>query len=213
VIGVPLAAWAASRLEARLRLVAEFATVAAIVYGLHESVSVGAKDVVVTAVALTALIGLLRLATKLPRRLVPAAAVAAAAVVLLAGYEQQKQLNDNRWKGEPVLVAVTKFAPSGYRIGVAGEPALSDTVPVYPMFGPRLRNKVQWIGPLVRGVLRDWPTRAGFRGAVQRSKFDLIVIERGSPARAQVKQQDWLAGLGYKQVAQSRALTLYRRGA
>ena len=212
LVALPVAAWAAAQLVPRVRTAVEVVAVAAIAYGLHESADVSAKDFVVTAVLCAVVLLAARFAIKMPRRLVPAVAGAAALIVFAAGYKQQQAYMKHRFHGDNAIELIENYAPAGYRIGVAGQPALSDTVPVYAMFGPRLRNKVQWVGPLVDGMLQDYKSAGGFRRAVREERYDFIMIQRGSPPKPAVEQQAWLRGTGYRPVGRSRALTLYKRG-
>ena len=132
-----------------------------------------------------------------------AGATACAAGLLLAGLAvQEERFADTRYEGEAAPARwISAHAPSGKRIGVLGEGFV-----VQPMFGPRLENEVEYVGPVVDGMLRTYGSRGELAGALEEGDYDLVLlqdsglIEPGLPQR----QERWLRELGYRLVASGR---------
>ena len=86
-------------------------------------------------------------------------------------------------------------------------------LPIYPAFGPRLENTVEFIGRRSDdALLRRLDRRDGFLGRLERIDPDLLIVgrdvasvfdpdhDRRSPAGAELA---WAQSAGYVQVAQS----------
>ena len=78
------------------------------------------------------------------------------------------------------------------------------------MFGPRIGNRVQYVGEFRDGMLRDYGTRRGFLAGLRDQRDDLLLVSRGDPPQAQVEQQRWARSAGFEQVARSERFILYR---
>lgn len=219
LVAAPLGAWAVGRLG-RWRVVAELAAVVAIADGIRRSF-----DDVVAPAALTALVvgavvatglalarrhGVSRAAFSRPARLAVVAAFAALTVVI--GYEGQRRFNDGRYLGiEPAFDVVLSEAPSGRRIGVAGEWTVTGYAPIWPMFGPEMGNEVEFVGPPREGRLYEYRDRDSFRAALRRDRYDFLVIGLADSPTDTPPEERWAHSAGYRQVTRSDRLALYER--
>jgi hypothetical protein len=212
LIAGALAAWLAGRLG-RWRLLVEALAVVAVVDGIHESFHVSGFDLRLTAGLLAAAAVLVAVAVPVARRLrgrgaqVAAAALAGAVVAagaVAAGYHGQRRFNERRYLGiEPTFDWVAQRAPAGHRIGVDGEFATGLVSPNLPLFGPRLRNSVEYVGPLVEHMRQEYPTRQGLQAALRRGRYDLVLVGRGAIPRDGSPAERWTEQAGYVPVARS----------
>jgi hypothetical protein len=134
----------------------------------------------------------------LPRRVRPAVAVAGLlAVVLVSAH----RANDQGYgQFDPTLAWIEQHAPAGKRIGLAGVWTPGGVSPVLPAFGPRLGNRVEYVGEFREHMLRRHANAEDFwRGL---DGFDLLVVGAGS------QEEDWA---GWRIVARSRRLVLMSR--
>jgi hypothetical protein len=207
LIAGALTAWAATRLG-RWRLAVEALAVVAVADGIRESFHVSGFDLGVSAALLAGLAALAlaaRFALRRPRWVVVGAAGAlAAAGLVLAGYHGQRRFNDRRYLGvEPTFDWIALRAPGGHRVGIAGEFATGAVSPNYPLFGPRLRNRVAYVGPTVRDKLQEYGSRAPFTAALRRGGYDLVLVGRGLVPHDGTAAERWTAAAGYVPVARS----------
>jgi Dolichyl-phosphate-mannose-protein mannosyltransferase len=108
---------------------------------------------------------------------------AASACVALAvfGARAQTTFNDGRYLGkDPVLDAFAEAADPA-RVGLAGSWTAEEPAPIYPAFGRRLQNEVEYVGRDADGLLTRLATRDEFVEALQDGSFDLLLIGLGSP--------------------------------
>jgi hypothetical protein len=215
LIGAALGAWVSGRLG-RLRPLLEVGALIALLHAVSRNTHVSAKATAVAALAV-ALVAAAWVAregkVRLPSLGTPplAAGLACASLAFAVGglYLQERRLNHNRRYTVPDQSGewVTVNAPSGRRIGVAG----LGYEPVYPMYGPRLRNQVKYVGPRVEGMLRAYRHRSDFQDAVARGRYDLVLLHRtdwSDPGPLPERHGRWLREMGYRPVA--RFLPLYR---
>ena len=170
-----VAAWAVGR-SGRLGLLWQTLLVAAVLAGLADSFDVSFPHLALAAAAVLAACALVWLARA--RRLEVTAAAAAALVLAVGGYALQRDYNDARFRrAAPSLDWVLDHAPSGRRIGVAGDWG-AGFVPTYGLFGPRLGNDVRYVGRLEHGLLSQFSDREGFVRALERGGYDVLVVGR-----------------------------------
>jgi len=112
-------------------------------------------------------------------------------------------------------------APSGSRIGVAGYWSSQAFVPIYALFGPRLGNDVEYVGPTVDHQVREYGDRASFLAAARRGSYDLLAVGLlEEPDFEDLRPQQlldnppevrWATGAGYAEVARDDAFVLLAR--
>ena len=219
LLAAPLGAWAAGRLR-RGRVVLEaFLALAALVGAYDAFGPLGASEVVVAAVVLAAAAGtgwaLWRLArTPRPRARLALAVVAPLVVLvaLTAGYRANQRVNDARYLGiDPAIDAVLRGAPEDRRIGLAGLWTVNGLTPIWPSFGTRIGNEVEYVGHIDDGFLRQYAQRDRFLAALRAGDYDLLVVGRGltDPPRA-VAAERWALSAGWRTVAVSERLRALR---
>ena len=214
LLGAGVAAWATGRLG-RGRLALEALALLFVLDALRRNLHVGADALAAGALALAVLAGA---AWLVRARRVPGPALAGLAAVAAVGllYAQEQRFNDGRYdEAEPTAHWIDDNAPEDRRVGVVGEGFV-----VYPMFGPRLGNEVEYVGPREDGMLRTYRDRGRFDAAIEEGGYDLVLVQRagfidpGLPER----QERWIRELGYEQVAEgnqfpagAQTVGLYRR--
>lgn len=217
-----LSAWALGR-GRRVRLPAECIVLVAVVAGVERGADVPARTMAAAAAAL-ALAGVLGYGILVLRgRLtggsrLPAVAAALALVALLTvAYARQREYYGDRFtrQGDPVLSYLGQRAKSGHRVAIAGVPSVDGLNPVWPAFGPRLRNHVEFVGRFVDGHVREYDDRRAWTRAIRAGRFDLLVVGRGGYAPgcklpgSETDDDAWARAAGFKRLAATERLTLY----
>ena len=164
-------------------------------------------------------LALLAVAAQLARRkqlgpeAVAGVTVAGALLLVAVGDEAQQRFHDRRYADvDPVLTYIRDRAPQGNRIGIAGEAAEVSPV-LLAAFGPRLENRVEYVGPFRRHLLHFYEDRESFTGALRRGRYDLLLVEHGLRRKNLASdQQHWAEDEGWRPVAESTRSTLYRPG-
>ena len=202
-------AWAIGCLPRAPAVAFQVALVAAVAIGARSGYEVrGARDIVLAALAL-ALAGaagwaLWRVRSR-PAVLV-AASVAAAAVLLAGGHRVEQRINDERYLGiDPAIDVLLKVAPEGKRIGLAGDWSVSGLSPIWPAFGTRISNHVEYVGYFA-GFLRRYETQARFADALRRGRYDVLVVGRGFDPPQPTREQRWAIEAGWSTLALSPRL-------
>jgi hypothetical protein len=219
IAAAPLAAWLCTRLG-RLGQVVQLAAVALIVKALarvypdHQGFAIALAAIVFcVGVAWWAI----RQRSPTPRLsgwLRPAAIYALLMVALVAGAFRARSRFTYRTyaAADSTLSWLLANAPSGHAVGLANVWSNAGFSPIFPAFGPRLGNRVGYLGPFVRHLLGQYPTEASFAGGLRRGRYDLLVIGLGFPdPQPQVPDETWAHAAGYAEVARSPRLALYAR--
>ncbi len=223
LVAATLGAWAAGRLG-RARVALEVVALLAVADGVRRGFPISLREAVRAAagaaVAGGVAYGLIRLSPRLGPRPAMAGRVGLAFVtvlmVVVVGHERQERFNEGRYAGgDPSIDWIAKYAPSGHRIGLAGVWSVEGLSPVLPAFGPRLDNRVAFVGEFVGGQLRELETRAGFAAAVRRGGYDLLIVGRAGYSGCQVPgaegdENAFASAEGFVKLAESDRLTLYR---
>lgn len=218
VLSAPLAAWVTGRLG-RAGLVLELAGVGLIVDALSRLLPLGGR----LALVLTAAIGAAGIVALRPRyrrnlsRLRPRRGMPLAIGLLIAltavvgALATRRAYNEQPYQADATLAWLLQHAPAGHRIGLAG--VWSNGIPpIFPAFGPRLGNRVAYVGPVVRHMLQQYGGAAPFGSAVRSGGYDLLIVGRGYPQpQADVPSQAWAQAAGFREVASSGRLVLYAR--
>jgi hypothetical protein len=209
LLAAPVVAWVVGRLARPLAIAFELALVAAVAAGADSGYEVrGARDFVLSALALALVaaagVALWRVRRR-PSALV-AAAVLAALVTLAGAHRVEQRINDARYLGvDRAIDVLLRIAPSGRRIGLASDWSVSGLSPIWPSFGTRIGNHVEYIG-YFDGFLRRYPTRRRFQAALARGRYDVIVVGRGFYPPQPTREQRWAIDAGWRTIALSTRL-------
>jgi dolichyl-phosphate-mannose-protein mannosyltransferase len=219
VLAASLAAWAVGR-AGRLRPVLELAGVVAVASGIANTFDLQRSRVALVAVGLGLLLALAwitrSVSGRIRHRVAPSAYAAVALAIVVGvvalGQREQRRFNDGRYRSlDPTSDWIFDHAPSGHRVGIAGGWGKAVLPPVLPMFGPRLRNHVAYVGPLVEDMLQEYRRREPFVAAVERGRYDLLLIGRGFRPRPVVPEESWARAAGFAEVTRSKSYILFRR--
>lgn len=215
LVAASVAAWLTGR-AGRARPLLELLAVALAVDGARRAVGVDPRELAVAAVivvvAASLAYALVRLIRTTRRGWAAVLAVATLTILAALGFRQQRQSTDPGYRAEdPAFAYVIERASSGQRIGLAGTWTTSGTSPVAPMFGPRLANRVVYVGPFIRGMLREYRTPGAFRRALSVGDYDLLLVGRGVPPVRLADEERWARAAGFRVVTSSERLALLRR--
>jgi hypothetical protein len=209
LLAAPVVAWMIGRVPRLVALAFELALAAAVVAGACSGYEVqGPRGVVLAAIGLALLAAAGWSLWRVRRR--PRLAVAAASLVALAGvaaaHRVEQRINTGRYLGvDPALDVLLRDAPTGKRIGLASDWSVSGLSPIWPSFGTRIGNHVEYIG-YFDGFLRRYPTSRRFQDALRRGRYDAIVVGRGFYPPQPTPEQRWAAEAGWRTIALSRRL-------
>ena len=214
-------AWLAGRLGSAGILV-PLAGVVSVADGIRRDFEpVEPRDVVLAAAALAAVAAAGRAWVALRRRpggwrpprvaLGAAGCAVALGFVVPVGYAVERRFNDRRYRVvEPPLA----WARDGRerRIGLAGLWDVNGLSPVLPAFGPRLGNRVEFVGPFRREMLHEHVRRGPFVAELRRERYDLLVLGRAIlPGTPRGDLEAWARAAGYDEVTRTHRLVLLRR--
>jgi hypothetical protein len=221
LLGLGLAAWLAGRLG-RAGIVVPFAGVVAVADGIRRDFEpVEARHVLLAGAALGAAAAAgwawvalrRRPGWRHPPRVALGAAGCALAlgIVTPAGYALERRFNDHRYR---VVEAPLAWARDGgeRRIGLAGLWDVNGLSPVLPAFGPRLGNRVEFVGRFRREMLHEHQRADPFVEDLRRGRYDLLVVGRALlPGTPRGDLEGWARAAGYDEVARTHRLVLFRR--
>ena len=212
LLALPVLAWVAGRVPAVAGRALEALLALGVLFGAYDGYQVlGAPDIVAAALALAALAGSAWLLWRLRERRVVlvAAALAAALVGLAAADRMQDRINADRYghfdRGLDVL---QHAAPGDRRVGLefATYWSLGDLSPVWPAFGPRIDNDVEFVGEFVDGFLTPYRDEASFRAALRRGRYDVLVVGRSDIPRQNTPAQRWAIDAGWRTISLTERL-------
>ena len=222
-------AWAATRLG-RLGWIVELAAVVGIGVGAHQQFGHIPVRRFADAVVILAMLGaIVWIAIRIRRRPSPqdrrlalgAAALLVAGAVALGAWIERRVDRTRYANADPALRWLVTAAPSGHRIGIAG--VWIKLPPTWAAFGPRLANRVGYVGATVDHMLVQYARRPQFVSALRRGDYDLVVLGRGwyplnpftrssplSPTTV-AQQAAWIRSAGYRLVAAGEEYLVYSR--
>ena len=210
LIALPLVAWLAGRLPHVPRLAVEAMLAATALSGAYRGYEVaGLRDLVVAAAGLAALgaAGWVVWRLRAQRAVLVAAAVAALLVGLAAAHRIEGAINDGRYRGiDGAVDTLLRIAPDGKRIGLASDWSIGGLSPVWPAFGTRIGNDVEYVGEFVDGFLTPYRSKALFQEALRHGGFDVLVIGRGFYPPEATPEQRWAMDAGWRTVGLSPRL-------
>lgn len=216
VVAAPILAWAATRLRhgalalATLGALGTVDALALMSSGQGSAPVLTPMDWAVGAAVAAVVAAGLWAGRGLGRPAVIAAAGIAVVVVGTAGFLVQERYNARRYLADdPAVAWLVRHAPAGSRIGLTGLWSDDGIAPVYPAFGPRLANQVQYIGAPEQDTLRRYRDRSSFTGALEGGRYDFVIAGLGRAQRE--PEADWARAAGYAPVARSERLVLLKR--
>jgi hypothetical protein len=144
------------------------------------------------------------------RRAAAAAVLVAVVGAVAVGYPVQREFNDGRYLGsDPVLDQVIQASEDPQRIALAGEWDDKGLSPVFPAFGLRLDNEVEYLGDPEQGMLRPYPTRSEFIAALDHGDYDLVIVGPGRAPGSAGEEATWVNDAGFSELARSERLWLF----
>ncbi len=210
LLAAPIAAWVAGRLARNLALVLQAALAVAVLFGAYKGYELeGIRDVVLGGAGIAALAGAVWVLWRLRERrpVLVGAATAAAVLALAAGHRVEQRINDGRYLGsDPAIDTLLRVAPTGKRIGLAADWTVAGLTPIWPSFGTRMGNDVEYVGHFVRGFLTPYAREADFRAALVRRRYDVLVVGRGFFPPQATREQRWARDAGWRTIALSHRL-------
>jgi hypothetical protein len=138
--------------------------------------------------------------------------VAAAYLLLGILYVQQKRFLQHDHRGlDPAIDYLAAHAKSGARVALTGAFSSSGMSPIYPAFGPDLRNRVSYIGTTLHGLQQPYAGPTALANSLAQGRFDWLVVGTGLTVSTKANA-DWARAAGYRVVAKSPYLILMARG-
>jgi hypothetical protein len=210
LIALPIVAWLAGRLPRPARLAVEAVLAATALSGAYRGYEVaGLRDLVLAAAGLAALgaAGWVLWRLRAQRAVLAAAAVVALLAGLAAAHRIEGAINDGRYRGiDRAVDTLLRIAPEGRRIGLASDWSVGGLSPVWPAFGTRIGNDVEYVGEFVDGFLTPYRSQALFQEALRHGGFDVLVIGRGFYPPEDTPEQRWAMSAGWRTVGLSPRL-------
>ena len=209
LVAFALCAVVAGRLG-RWRPLAEGAGALLAIDGMRRAFDIPGRTVATTIIVL-ALVGLVVVAARRVRLAPAVAAVLLLGVAFAGARRADTHLDDTAWRGDAVLGWVRAHADGGHRIGIAGLWPTAGVAPILPAFGHRLDNRVIYIGPFERHMLRQYTAGPPFLARLHRERVSLLLLGRGFPRPLpQTREERWARAAGMRLIARSPRFTLYR---
>jgi hypothetical protein len=107
---------------------------------------------------------------------------------------------------DPAIDTMLRVAPSGRRIGLAADWTVAGLTPIWPAFGTRIGNEVEFVGHFVDGFLTPYGAEGPFQAALRRGRYDVLVVGRGFFPPQATREQRWAIDAGWRTIALSRRL-------
>ncbi len=216
ILAAPLLAWSVQRIGA-WGLLVEAALLVEIALNLHRYLPVGGARIVGAALIVAILAATVASARRprLFRIATASAALALAGVLALAGalalvYHDQRVLARRPYTPQdPAVSYVLARAPAHTRIAVTGE--WIRPVPIAPLFGPRMQNEVDYLGPWIGHRLEQYSSAPAFRAALTRGNYPLLAVATGYPPNHDPPEARWARAAGYVPLTESLLYILMGR--
>lgn len=209
LVALPVAAWASGRLAPRAAVALQAVLALATVLGARGAYAPTSRDLLLAAVALALLTagGWALWRVRDHRAALVAAGLAAAVVGLAGAHRVEQRVNDRRYLGvDPAVDTLLRVAPSGRRVGLASDWSVAGLSPIWPSFGTRIGNDVEYVGPTIDGWLHRYGDERSFRAALARRRYDVLVVGRGFFPPQATREQRWATDAGWRTIALSRRL-------
>ena len=210
LLALPVAGWLAGRVPRPAAVMLEAALAATALSGAYRGYEVsGLRDPLLAGAGLAAVGVAAWMVWRLRERRVVLALAGVAAVLagLAAAHRIEGAINDERYLGiDPAVDTLLRAAPSGKRIGLASDWSVEGLSPVWPAFGTRIGNEVEYVGEFVDGFLTPYRSQAEFQEALRHGDFDVLVIGRGFFPPEATPEQRWAMSAGWRTIGLSPRL-------
>jgi hypothetical protein len=211
MLALPVLAWVTGYVRPFAARALELVLTLAVLFGAYDGYQVVGRDVVAATIALAAIGGAAYVLWRLRdhRIVLVGAAVGAALLGLAAADRMQDRINTDRYGHfDPGLRALQRAAPASKRVGLefATYWSLGDLSPVWPAFGARIDNEVEFVGEFVDGFLTPYGDEASFREALLHGDYDVLVIGRSDIARQNTPAQQWAIDAGWRTISLTERL-------
>jgi hypothetical protein len=128
-------------------------------------------------------------------------------VGLAAANRMQDRINDGRYRNiDPGVDAMLRVAPGGQRVALAADWTVAGLSPIWPAFGTTIDNEVVFMGRFVDGFLTPWDDARSFQAALERGRYDVLVVGRGFYPPQATREQRWALDAGWRTVSLTRRL-------
>ena len=204
LLAVPVVAWAAGRLPRVAAVVLEAALAIGALVGAWQGYEVQPRDLALAVAGLAALATAAWLLWRLRdrRAVLAGAAIASLLLGLAAAHRMQDRINDGRYRNiDPGVDAMLRAAPSGKRVALAADWTVAGLSPIWPAFGTRIDNEVEFMGRFVEGFLTPWDDERSFQDALRRGRYDVLVVGRGFYPPEPTPEQEWAMSAGWRTIA------------
>jgi hypothetical protein len=212
-------AWLSTRIG-RSALAVQAIAIVAILHAFHHDRTWGPEfkavdlssfvtTALITLVAATVVTWLVARRRDALRPLAPALAALALVAVVVAGRPAQQNFDDARYRVGPVLTWLQAVPKRSLDVAIVG--ALGDRLRYsgqIATFGPRMRNRVDYVGPRRKHLLADYERYADFERALAGGGYDALVV--GYQPGEKPKQLAWSRRAGWTPVLSDRRYTLLR---
>lgn len=211
---IPLLAWLGGRLP-RFVVVLNGVLLAALVVNLHRYVPVsGARlAVAVIIIAIVAVAWTLapRLRGRASARARPLLLGTMACLGLVLAYHWERLLSTAAYSPSDRTISYLAARDTAHvRIGITGSWTVRGLVPVAPLFGRHLDDRVEYVGPVLAHRTEQYVTASAFESALRRAHFPWLEVGTGFPPSPIPIQERWAEQVGYVPVARSSRLVLLR---
>jgi Dolichyl-phosphate-mannose-protein mannosyltransferase len=214
-----VAAWALTSLPRPVALFGQAALVVAVVAGMtHYDDQVGsgrfnvpAHVLAETAVGVLVAAAVVLVLLRRPRRpgfaLAFAAVLVVLAVVAVAGRRVEQSFNSERYRGvNPAFDWVDQHSRSGERIALSGQPDRDFDAAPFIAFGPRLQNRVTFIGTRDHHLLTRYTAPRPFLRMLAAGRYDALLV--GADVTGPARELAWARSAGWRLAANGGTFTL-----
>ena len=210
LLAAPLVASAAGRVARWFGLLLEAGLAVAAVWGAYNGFEISSpREIVLASVALAVVAAAGWSGRRLRGRplVLGAATVLAALIGVAVMHRIEQRVNSARYlQDDPAVATLLRLAPAGKRIGHAGDWSIGGLSPIWPSFGTRIGNAVEFVGYFDHGWLRRYANAASFEAALERGRYDALVIGRGFFPPQDTPEQRWAIEAGWRTIALSKRL-------
>jgi hypothetical protein len=203
----PAGAWACGRLPRPVGIALQLAVTWAVLDSLDRGFTrPDSSDIRFGALAVLLAVAVLAVARATrgrPRAAWAAGAALAVLLAALAGRHQQRVFLAQRYTDIDAALQQISRDPAVHRVALVGVWDGNGLYPTLPAFGPRLGNRVDYVGPTAGGALGQYGDAPSLEAALRRGRYDTVILGRSFIVSKPVTLFAWVAGAGYRVAAVS----------